>query len=128
MSCRICSRPGSVPTPTPIVTAIMQLTVRSMTALMRTTRWRRHLQLKVGTDAEREGEFLEEPSTRRWSKISRTRCVLVHLLEKASRAIPLIVDRIAGRHAQQRREVRVKKERSLLSIIPVVPDVDLHRP
>src|SRR5258705_9520698 len=69
MTLRICSRPGFVPTPTPMVTATTKMIVMSVNTLTRTTRWRRFIELEVGSDRESERESLEQPGARRWNEV-----------------------------------------------------------
>src|SRR6185503_14146981 len=125
MIARICSRPGSVPTPIPTVTAAMNTIVRRVNALTRTTRWRRFIELlEVGTDGECERELLEKPGT-------RSRC---HVRAGSGRSellrvwIASVDQRVAGRRARQGGDIRVVVQRAGFAPVAVIPDVHLNGP
>src|SRR5687768_2654129 len=123
-SARICSRPGSVPTPTPTVTAPTKRIVRSVKALTMTTRCRRFIELEVRSDREGEGELLVPALPRRQLEC-RTRRVVFELALGVARVVEWRSDLL---DAGQQRHIGVVEKRSLLARVAVPPHVDLHGP
>src|SRR5262245_14415275 len=127
MRFRICSRPGFVPTPMPIVTATTKMIVTSVKALTRTTRWRRFIELEVGSYREGECETLEQPVTgRRLEVIAAARLVdgCEHVRLSGDRSIE---DLVVGCDAKQRGDIRIEVQCTILAWVSVVPHIDLDR-
>src|SRR5438270_3225590 len=76
--------------------------VRSVTALMRTTRWRRFIVLKVGSDREGQNQSAVPGFALGWMVGTRTQCVIRWLNYSI---LANEIDTVIGRNAIQGRDI-----------------------